>query len=232
MSAAAIAPGKLEGAVRLWSSTIGKKVVMALSGVVLFGFVIGHLLGNLQIYQGPDKINAYGAFLHHNTGLLWGFRVVLLTCVLLHIVASAQLTIRNWKARPVGYKKRKAVGSSYASRTMFWSGPIIAAFVVYHLLHFTFGSAHPDFRELNGVPEVYHNVITGFQSVPVALAYVVAMAMLGFHLLHGIWSMFQSVGVAHPFYTPLIKRFALLATTLIVLGNISIPIAVLTGIVH
>lgn len=201
---------------------------MAASGAVLFAFVIGHMLGNLQIYLGPEKLNAYAAFLKHNPGPLWGVRLVLLACVLIHIVSAFQLAMLKSRARPVAYHKKGNAGSTYASRTMMMSGPIILTFLIYHLLHFTVGAAHPDFREA----DVYRNVVTGFQNVPAAIAYILAMLFLGNHLVHGVWSMFQSVGVAHPRYTPLLKRFALAATLVIMAGNISIPVAVLAGLVR
>ncbi len=211
-----------------WATPIGKKAVMAVTGVILFGFVTGHMLGNLQIYLGPEKLDAYARALHTMPGLVWAARLALLASVGLHILASLQLTKQSWDARPVGYRKKEAVVASYAARTMRWSGPIIAAFVVYHLLHFTVGSAHPQFREL----QVYHNVVTGFQVIPVSLAYIVAMVLLGLHLNHGLWSMFQSLGINHPRYTPKFKAFAQIFSAVIVIGNCSIPISVMTGLVR
>jgi succinate dehydrogenase / fumarate reductase cytochrome b subunit len=211
-----------------YAAPIGKKVVMAVTGMILFGFVVAHLIGNLQVYMGPEKINAYGEFLHHNVGLLWGSRIVLLVSVGLHIVATVQIALLKRAARPIAYVKHTPVDSSYASRTMIWSGPIVAAFIVYHLLHFTVGSVHPSFQDL----KPYHNLIAGFQQIPVSIAYIVAMLLLGTHLYHGAWSMFQSLGVSHPRYTPMLKRFAAGATAFIVAGNISIPISVMLGILR
>lgn len=208
-------------------STLGKKVVMAATGAVLFGFVTGHMVGNLQIYLGPEKLNAYAEFLKKNPGPLWAARLGLLICAVLHVWTAVQLAHLKSRARPVGYVKKANAGSSYASRTMLMSGPIILAFLIYHLLHFTFGPAHPDFRG----DDVYRNVVVGFQQTPVSIAYIVAMLLLGLHLHHGVWSMFQSAGIAHPRYTPLLKRFALLSTLAIVAGNISIPVSVLLGLV-
>ncbi len=198
---------------------------MAVTGVVLLGFVIVHMLGNLQIYLGPEKLDAYSAMLHQAPLLLWAARVVLLASVILHVTAAVQLSIRNRKARPVRYTKKQNVGSSYASRTMMWSGPIVFAFVVYHLLHFTVGSAHPEFRD----GAVYRNVVLGFQQRPVAIAYIVAMVMLGMHLYHGAWSMFHSVGVSHPRYSAILRQLAALISAAIVIGNVSIPVSVLAG---
>jgi len=163
MGSVAVAPGKLQAPVRFYQAPVGKKVVVAVTGVILFGFVIAHLLGNLQVFLGPEKMNAYARFLHENVELLWGARIVLLISVLLHIVATAQLAVLKSKARPIGYVRKVNAASSYASRTMIWSGPIILAFVVYHLLHFTFGTVHPNFQETNGIPLAYQNLVTGFQ---------------------------------------------------------------------
>jgi succinate dehydrogenase cytochrome b subunit len=215
-------------AARFYEATIGKKVVMAVTGVILFGFVVGHLVGNLQIFLGREKIDAYGEFLHSKPSLLWAARSVLLLTVVFHITASIQLAHLKSEARPVGYVKKASVGSTYASRTMMWSGPIILAFVIYHLLHFTLGTVHPSFHE----GRVYDNMVSGFQQIPVSIAYIVAMVLLGMHLRHGVWSMFQSIGVAHPRYTRMIKIFATVVTIFIVFGNISIPVAVMAGIVR
>ncbi|MEK6609121.1 MAG: succinate dehydrogenase cytochrome b subunit [Myxococcota bacterium] len=215
----------------LLQSTIGKKVVMAASGAILFGYVIGHLLGNLQVYvpDGGARINAYAAFLHASPGILWGTRVVLLLAVTLHVLTAVQLHTINSAARPVAYDVRGWRGSAgYASRTMMWSGPIIGLFIVYHLLHFTLGNIHPDFVEL----DVHHNVTVGFQDPLVAGAYIVAMIALGLHLYHGAWSMFQSVGINHPRYNNWLRAFAVVISTFITLGNVSIPVAVLTGLVQ
>jgi len=200
---------------------------MAVTGFVLFGYVVGHLLGNLQIYIGRERLNHYAATLHATPTLLWGTRLVLLVCVTLHIIASIQLTRLQREARPIGYVKRKDVRANYASRTMMWSGPIIAAFVVYHLLHLTFGTIGPRHEEV----DVYANVVNGFRVPLVSLAYIVSMLLLGMHLYHGLWSMCQSMGVSHPRYTPLLKKFAAITSVLIVIGNISIPIAVMTRFV-
>lgn len=210
-----------------FTSTIAKKAAMAVSGCILFVFVVGHLIGNLQIYEGPGKLNQYAALLRSMPALLWAVRAVLLAMVLLHIWSSIQLAARNISARPVAYNKKKATGSSYASRTMYWSGPIILAFVIYHLLDFTFGSVNPHYQPGN----VYGNVVASFQVIPVAAFYIIAMLLLCLHLYHGLWSMFQSLGIAHPRYTPMLRRGAAVIATLIAAGNISIPVAVLSGLI-
>ncbi|MBV9084130.1 MAG: succinate dehydrogenase cytochrome b subunit [Acidobacteriaceae bacterium] len=214
---------------RFWASTNGKKVVMAVTGAVLFLFVLGHMLGNLQIYEGPATLNAYGKFLHDVPEILWFVRSVLILSVVLHIWASVELALRKSEARPVSYAKRENVASSYASRTMYWSGPILLAFVVYHLLHLTAGVIHPgtDFRE----GDVYHNVVSGFQVWWVSAWYIFAMILLAFHIRHGAWSMFQSLGINHPRHTPILKKAALVFAIVIAGGYISIPLSILLGLV-
>jgi len=199
---------------------------MAVSGAALFLFVVGHLVGNLQFFEGPEKKNAYGRFLRGMPALLWGTRIGLLVMVVLHIWSSISLALLKNRARPIGYTRKKAVQSSYASRTMYWSGPIIAAFIIYHLLDFTFGTVNPGFQD----GEVYANMIRSFQVPAISAFYVIAMALLCLHLFHGVWSMIQTLGVQHPRYTPMLKRFAAVSSILIFLGFISIPISVLTGL--
>jgi len=212
-----------------WQSTNGKKVVMAVTGCILFLFVIGHLLGNLLVFAGSERYNAYAAFLHFDDTLLWIVRSVLIVSVVLHITATVQLALRNKRARPIGYSRKEAINSSYASRTMYWSGPIVLAFVIFHLLEFTAGYIHPGSQFIKG--DVYHNVVAGFSVWWVSVWYIFALCLLGLHLRHGIWSMFQSVGYNHPRHTPLLRKAALIIAALIVLGYISIPISVLTGLV-
>jgi len=201
---------------------------MAVSGGVLFLFVVAHLIGNLQIYEGAEKLNSYSHVLHSMPGLLWTARITLLAMVALHIWSSVQLSVRNAEARPTDYVKKKSAGSSYAARTMYWSGPIILAFVIYHLLDLTFGVANPNFRDGN----VYGNVVASFQVAPVAAFYIIAMLLLCMHLYHGLWSMFQSLGVHPPRYTLAMKRSAAVIAILIAAGNISIPVSVLAGVVR
>jgi succinate dehydrogenase / fumarate reductase cytochrome b subunit len=215
--------------VSFWQSTTGKKIVMAVTGAILFIFVIGHMLGNLQVFEGPEKINAYGRFLHNLGEILWAERIGLLAAVVLHITATVQLALRNKAARPVDYSRRKAINSSYASRTMYWSGPIVLAFVIFHLLHLTAGMIAPGAAFIEG--DVYHNVVAGFQVWWVSAWYIFSICLLGLHLRHGIWSMFQSVGFNYPRYTPILKSAAVWIAVIIVLGYISIPISVLLGLV-
>ncbi len=211
----------------LYEVYIGKKLVMAGTGVILVLYVIGHLLGNLQIFAGPEQMNRYAAFLHSQPGLLWVARVVLITAVVAHIWSSFLLWLEKRRARPVGYVKKNNVPASYASRTMMWSGPIIAAFVVFHILHLTTGDVLPIDPH-----DVYANIVDGFRHWYISAAYIVAVALLGMHLYHGLWSMFQSVGINHPRYTPGIQKFAAVSAIVITAGYISIPVSVLTGIVR
>jgi len=172
-------------------------------------------------------MNAYGEFLRHflHGAGLWIARAVLLAAVILHIWSATSLTLTSRRARPIAYREQKWKESTYASRTMRWSGVILFFFILYHLMHFTFGNAHPSFIE----GDVYHNFIAGFRSWPVSLAYIVAMILLGLHIRHGFWSMFQTLGVSHPRHIAMAKTGAWIFAAVIVLGNISFPVAVLSG---
>lgn len=227
-------PSQLNRVIGFYEATIGKKVVMAITGVILFGYVLGHLLGNLQIYSpDPEQINRYAKFLHSQPVLLWGVRLLLLVSVIMHITASVQLWLLKQKARPVAYIKKDDIPTSYAARTMIWSGPIIAAFVIFHILHLTVGAVPglTSHELAGGDVNVRANVIAGFQNYWVSGFYIFAMVLLCMHLYHGLWSMFQSLGINHPRYTPWFKKFAAVFAWFIALGNISIPVAVLAGLV-
>lgn len=210
-------------------TSVGKKALMAVSGVILLGFVIAHMAGNLQIYQGPEALNSYAHWLRTIPKALWTMRAIVLFAVLVHIVAAYQLTVQSRRGRGSRYVKFKPQAASYASRTMRWSGVIIVAFVIYHLLDLTFGVANPDF---NHELDVYHNVVASFSQPLVAGAYVVANALLGMHLVHGVWSMFQTVGLNNGHWTRRLRLVAAGATAVIVVGNISMPVAVLAGIIR
>lgn len=212
---------------RFWDTTIGKKAVMAVSGAVLVGFVVFHLLGNLQIFLGPDRFNNYAHALKSLPELLWTVRIALLVSVILHIWSSVQLAVVKSEARPIDYVRTKSTASSYASRTMYMSGPILAAFIVYHLLQFTFGAGGTPFME----SDPYGNVINGFRVPAVSLFYIVAMLLLCLHLRHGLSSIVQTLGLHHPRYTPRLKTLAVIAATLIFFGFVSIPVAVMTGLI-
>jgi succinate dehydrogenase / fumarate reductase cytochrome b subunit len=213
---------------RFYDSTIGKKAVMAVTGLVLFGFLVGHMAGNLQVFLGRAVMNHYAETLHANMELLWGVRIILGLSVLLHAWAAIQLTAVKSAARPIAYVKPGNVQGSAASRTMMLSGPVIALFVIGHLLHLTTGTIHPQFVELHA----YENVVNGFSNPIASGLYVVAMILVGFHLSHGIWSLFQSLGFSHPRYTPLLKKFSAVFSWLLIAGFISVPLSVLAGIVR
>lgn len=214
---------------RFYDSTIGKKAVMAVTGLILFAFLIAHMLGNLQIFLGSTAMNHYAETLHANPALLWTVRSILLISVVLHIWASIQLALLKNEARPIAYQKRGNVQASYASRTMMWSGPIIAAFVIFHLLNLTTGTIHPGFTFVD--LHAYENLVNTFKVPAISIAYIVAMVLIGMHLSHGIWSMFQSLGFSHPRYTPMIKRFASIFSWILIAGFIAVPIAVITELV-
>jgi len=216
----------------LWSSAVGKKALMALTGILLSLFVLGHMLGNLQLYFGKDStgaflINKYAEFLQHNLPLLWGTRIVMGVSVLVHAIAGVQLYLAKQSARPIDYHQKAAVNSTVSSRYMIWTGVLIGGFVVYHLLHFTTGQAHPDFVEGN----VMHNVVAGFGHFGAALFYVAAMVGLGLHLRHGLYSLFQSLGAGNPAISQGALRWAAVVASLIAVINISFPLAVLLGLV-
>jgi succinate dehydrogenase / fumarate reductase cytochrome b subunit len=217
-------------------SAVGKKALMATSGLVLFGFVLGHMAGNLKLYLGAESLNHYAEWLREvgtpllpPSGLLWIARAVLLAAVGIHVWSAWQVTRMDRRARPVDYADRRVVKATYASRTMRWGGVIILLFVLYHLAHFTFGPAwaHPDF-----IPgDVYHNVVAGFRIWPVSAFYLVAQAALALHLYHGLWSLFQTLGWNHPRFNPWRRTFARAFALVILVGNASFPIAVMAGLV-
>ena len=225
-------------AVLVCGTSVGKKAVMAVTGFILVGFVIVHMLGNLKVYQGEEKFNAYAAWLREvgspavgHEQVLWLARLILLTATGLHIVAAVQLTRMSYAARPVRYARREAIEATYASRTMRWGGVIITLFVIYHLLHFTFGAigfAPGQYRPTS----VYRNVVTGFSVWYVSGFYVAAMVALGLHMSHGVWSMFQTLGVNTERADRLCRALATLSSLAVVLGNISVPGAVLAGLVR
>jgi len=222
-------------AVALWSTMVGKKVVMAVTGIVLVGFVVAHMLGNLKIFLGAEAIDAYAVFLRRMgeplfpyRALLWGVRIVLLACVALHITAAVQLTRMNWAARPQAYDTKDSIVTTYAARTMRWSAVILVLFVVYHLLHLTggvVGFQPGQFRDLS----VYHNVVAGFSVWYVSLFYIIAMACLCLHLDHGIWSLLQTLGWNSARTTSTLRRLSRGVALVVFVGFISVPGAVLAG---
>ena len=210
----------------LWQSSVGKKAVMAVTGLVLVAYLISHVLANLLVFDGPDRINRYAALLHGTGAALWGARLVLLVAAILHILAAVQLTLLSRTARPQPYAGgREPQASTLAGRTIRWGGALILVFLVYHVLHFTTGSAHPDFVELNP----YHNVSTGFRSPWVAGFYVIAMVAVGLHLYHGLWSSGRSLGVSQPSVRPFRRPLALTLAGFIWLGFTAIVVAGFLG---
>lgn len=215
----------MPAALKFYSTAVGKKMVVAITGLFIFLFLLIHMLGNLQLFAGPDSINHYAAFLHSKPALVWSFRALVAGAFGLHILATVQLFLQNLGARPVPYRVKRTLEIDYSSRTMIWTGPIVLLFLLYHLLHLTLGNVHQSFI----AGDVYHNVVTAFSLWPVAAIYIGANLLLGFHLKHGLWSWFQTLGLAHPRYNRLRNCFAWLFALLLVAGNISMPVAVLSG---
>jgi succinate dehydrogenase / fumarate reductase cytochrome b subunit len=221
--------------VEFYRSAVGKKWVMAVTGLVLLGYVLFHMLGNLKLYLGPESINSYGEGLREfgapftpRTFLLWVARDILILAFLLHVHATYSLTLVNRRARPKGeLGPRDYAVANYASRTMRWSGVIVGLFVIFHLMDLTWGMANPDF--VRG--DVYHNMVASFSRWPVALVYVVANAALALHIYHGAWSLFQSMGWNHPRFNHWRRWFAVAFAWVILIANVSFPIAVVTGVV-
>ncbi|HYQ43126.1 MAG TPA: succinate dehydrogenase cytochrome b subunit [Polyangiaceae bacterium] len=217
-------------ALTLFDTSVGKKAALAVSGVILFGFVIGHMLGNLQVLLGPEVYNAYGESIKHNALLLWGTRSVLLVALLVHTAIVLELYGKSIAARPVAYKVKKNIATTYAGLMMKYTGPILLAYIVFHLAHFTFpGTALGDYEH---VPEdVYSNFVHAFSIPWVVVLYVFANLMLSMHLYHGAFSMLQSVGFNHPRYNARLKLVARSLAFLVTAGNVFLPLTVLLGLV-
>lgn len=218
-----------------WQSQIGKKIVMAVTGLIGVGFVIGHMIGNLQVFEGAEKINAYGRFLHHTVGMeLWLVRLVLLGAVVLHVLAATQLTVQARASRPQAYQRRDAQVSTLASRTMRFGGFLLLVFIVTHILHFTV-RAFPGYDRLdpamNSV-DVYANLLTAFRNPLWVAFYVVSMIFLGLHLYHGFWSSFRTLGVSKPSAHPLKRQLALALAVIIWAGFTVVPLGVFFGLAH
>lgn len=211
----------------LLTSAIGLKLVMAATGVILSGFVLGHMLGNLKVFEGAEALNAYGRLLRFEPAILWAVRVGLLAAVGLHIWAYVLLYRSNWAARTSRYRVTAYRESSLASRSMWLTGPLLLAFIVFHLLHLTTGNVHPSFEE----GDIYHNVVSGLRVVPVGLFYLAAMAALGIHLWHGTFSLFVSLGASQPKSLRFGQRFSIVFTLIVVAGFAAVPLAVLIGLV-
>jgi succinate dehydrogenase / fumarate reductase cytochrome b subunit len=219
---------------RLWRSSLGKKYVMAVTGVILFGYIIAHLLGNLQVFAGPTQINEYAAALKSNLPLLWGARLTLLAAAVLHIIAGVQLTHANRRARPERYSTFEILKSTSANRTLIISGLVILAFVIFHLAHFTIGWIDPSYlalRDASGRHDVRSMMIKGFRNPVVTVFYIVSVALLCMHLSHGGASAFQSVGARSKKVERSFKRTSMIVAILLLIGYAAIPIAILAGLV-
>lgn len=212
-------------------SSVGRKLVMAFTGLSMIGFVVFHLLGNLSVYAGPDAVNAYSKMLHSLGPFMWTFRLFLLAMFSLHVFFGIQLTLENRAARPQAYAVKKSASSTFAGRNMIWTGLLIAAFIAYHLLHFTFQVIDPATsanRHLDamGRPDVFMMVVSGFRKLVVSSLYVFAMLVLAFHLTHSIQSSFQTLGLNSERTFPLIEKGGTLAAIILALGFASIPVFV------
>jgi len=221
-----------------WATAIGKKIVMAVTGLIMIGFVTLHVFGNLKVFIGSEEMNAYARFLR-TVGepelgygdALWVVRIVLLTAVTLHIIAAVQLTRMSWRARAIDYRDRKNVESTLSARLMRWGGLLLAIFIVFHILHFTLGAvgfAPGQYQDLHA----YQNVVAGFSIWPVSVFYIIAMGALCLHLDHGIWSMLQTVGWSTSRNQGTLRAISRVIAIIIFAGFISVPLGVMTGIVH
>jgi len=224
------APAKVSRLAVFWQSQIGKKSVSAVTGIILFLFVIGHLLGNLQSFQGMEKFNAYAHFLQSTKGLLWTTRLVMLAAVILHATAGIQLYLGSRAARPVPYRAPLVPSTPVASRTMIWTGLLTLAFVIYHLLDLTLGAAvvHAGF-----VPgDAFFNLVTTFHNLGKVIFYGISLIGLGLHLSHGLYSMFQSLGFRSALWTPQIQKAAVVVGVVLALLYIFIPAGVVVGLIR
>jgi succinate dehydrogenase cytochrome b subunit len=209
-----------------WRSTLGKKVVMGVTGLIMIIWLVLHMAGNLQAFAGADKLNGYAAILHgpaHELLLL--SRVVLLASLILHVIAALQLSVMSRQARPVQYARKAPQAATVASLTLLWGGVLILVFLIYHLSHFTWGTAHPDFIEGN----VYHNLIVGFHDPLVVIFYLIALIAVGLHVYHGAWASLRSLGVARPSANTRHRPIALAIALIVWLGMSVIPVAVWFG---
>lgn len=224
-------------ALTLHETTIGKKALLALTGAILFGFVIQHMVGNLQVFLGREAFNGYAQSLKSMPPLVWGVRSILLASVVIHAVVSMQLVARSAGARHVGYRKLKQRSTSYAAMTMKYGGPAIALFIVFHIVHFTwpgvaFGNYVHSAPDANHYADVYGNFVGSFQNPIVVLLYVVANVFLGLHLYHGGWSLLQTLGLSHPRYDHVVRAVPKVIGVGVALGNVAMPLAVLAGIIR
>ena len=220
--------------VDFYRSAVGKKYVMAITGVMMMAFVLAHMVGNLKMYFGAEEMNHYGEFLRAllyplvpRQAALWMLRLGLIVALVLHVHATYSLTMMNRRSRPTKYQSdRDYVAATFAARSMRWTGIIVLLFLIFHLLDLTFGPANPDFQ--TALP--YENTVASFQRPLVALFYILANLALGVHLYHGAWSLFQSVGWNRRRFNAWRRYFATAFAGIIVAGNVSFPLAVMTGV--
>lgn len=219
---------------RLFGTSLGKKYIMAITGFALFLFVIVHMLGNLQVYIGRDAMNSYAELLKSRPALLWTARAGLLLVAVLHIISALQLAADNRASRPERYATGKPI-ATFASRTILVSGLIVLAFIVYHLMHFTLGVTNPQYLDLHDPlnrHDVYGMVIQGFSNPFVSGFYIISMGLLCLHLSHGVSSLFQSLGIRRKSSLLAFNRFAQISAVIIFIGNVSIPISILAGVLR
>lgn len=220
---------------RIFQSTLGLKYIMAITGMMLVGFLVAHLAGNLLIFKGPEALNEYAVGLRKLGPGLWALRIGLLIAVILHIWSAVRLTLINRRARPIAYAYSATVQATYASRTMRYSGVIVLAYVFYHLAHFTFGGIDPQGFALvtkNGMHDVYNMAVRGFSDPKVVIFYVIAQLLTGWHMSHGVASAFQSLGLLNSTYRPVVRLIGPLVGWGLALGFCTIPLAVLFGFVQ
>jgi len=213
-----------------WQSQVGKKFVSAVTGVLLFVFVVGHLLGNLQVFQGAEKFNAYAHFLANTKGLVWTTRIVMLTALVLHATAGIQLYLRARAARPQAYRVPLANPATVSSKTMIWTGLLTLAFLIFHLLDLTLGAASVHSGFVQG--EAYQNLVGTFRNVGKVVAYGISLIGLGLHLSHGLYSLWQSLGFRQPLWTPTITKAALLLGVFLAVAYLTIPAGVVAGLIR
>ncbi len=213
-----------------WDSQVGKKSVSAVTGVLLFVFVLGHVLGNLQAFQGATKFNAYAQFLQNTKGLLWMTRIVMGTALVLHATAGIQLYLRARAARPQPYRVPLANPATVSSKTMIWSGLLVLAFLVYHILDLTLGAALVHGGFVHG--DAYLNLVNTFRSFGKVVFYGISVIGLGLHLSHGLYSLWQSLGFRAPLWTPVIMKSAVIIGVVLALAYLTIPAGVVAGLIR
>lgn len=214
---------------------VGRKIVMAVSGLMMALFVAAHLLGNTSIFAGPDGINAYAAKLHELWPIVWAYRLGMVVLFSLHVFYGIQLTLENYRAKPQSYEVKKSLSATFAGKSMIWTGLIIGGFLIYHLLHFTIQATNPEISagrnlDMAGRPDVFRMVVLSFQKALISLIYIGAMIALALHLTHGIQSFFQTLGLNNDRTLPVITKSGALAAVIIFLGYIAIPLVILIGI--